>query len=82
MWTKRNDHPPKSEHADFFLYMPEKKFKFDHACVFSYFHVLFPKTIIKKVFLCHGLLSLSTRTPLLSLLPQNSLNHVSESCML
>ena len=41
MRTKKNDHVPKSEGADFFQYMPKKgnfekkKFKFDHSLVFS-----------------------------------------------
>jgi hypothetical protein len=53
MWTKRSDHAPKSECADFIQYMVKKgsfenKLEFDHSFVFSYLHLLFRKKIIKN----------------------------------
>ena len=45
MWTKRNDHAPKSECVFIFIYVLKKgkfeKFRFDHSFVFSYLHLLF-----------------------------------------
>ena len=89
MWTERNDHALKSKCADFFLiyvrkwqfWRGKKDFKFDHSFVFSCLHLLFlPKKFIWKtsiiIFLCHGLLSFSTRAPLVPLPPQNPLDHV------
>ena len=64
MWTKRNDHAPRTECVDFFWYMPKKGIfeffflKFDHSLVFSCLHFLFPKNIhynfIVTIFLCYG----------------------------
>ena len=58
IWTKRNDHAPKSECADFLKYMPKNdsfeiqiKNKFDHSLVFSCLHILFPKnSFIKRIY--------------------------------
>ena len=55
MWTKRNDHAPKSECGDFFEYMSKRPafitFKFDHSLVFSCLHILFPNKNIHKNFI-------------------------------
>ena len=62
LWTKRNDHAPKSECADYFNICPKKgsfeKLKFDHSFVFYYFHLLFFQKKSLKIYysniLCHG----------------------------
>ena len=42
MWTKKSDHAPKSECADFFKYMPKKgtfERKINKVCPFSSLHL-------------------------------------------
>ena len=46
MWTKKNDHSPKSECADFFNTCPKmavlkKKLKFEHSLVLSWASLVF-----------------------------------------
>ena len=66
------------------LYMPQigsvEKIKFDHSFIFSSLHLLFLKnTFHLTSFLYHGPLHcLSTKAPLLSLPPQNPLDHINE----
>jgi Pyruvate/2-oxoacid:ferredoxin oxidoreductase delta subunit len=62
MWTKKNDHSPKSECDDCFNICPKRaifwkwndKVKFDHLFVFFCLHLLFPKKIIITLILCQG----------------------------
>jgi hypothetical protein len=90
MWTKRNDHAPKSDCVDFFLNMPKndslKKFPsltillFSHAFIFFSLKKIQYKFIIIMIFLYHGPLPFSTWAPLLPLPQQNPLDHVSGWC--
>ena len=80
MWTERNDHASKVNVLIFSIYIPKKailkKIKFDHSLVFSS-----PKNISLNIY--YNIIPLSWAlaffylTPLLSLPPQNPLDHVS-----
>ena len=82
MWTKRKNHAPKSECADFFNICPKKAVlkKFDHSFVFFCLRLVFPnnKSINYYYYYYNNIylpwpLPFSTRAPLLPLPPQNLL---------
>ena len=62
IWTKRNDHAPKSECASFFfsnicpMMAVLEKFKFDYSFAFSCFHLLFPKKVSLKI--CYNIITM------------------------
>jgi hypothetical protein len=68
MWTKRNDHAPKSSCVDLFIICPKmrfrKKIKFNHSLAFSCLQ--FSKLIffIIPIFFCHGPLNFFIGAPL------------------
>ena len=86
MWTKNNDHAPKSECVVLYIYMCPQKGNFEKEtnkpslAMFlsssSILQKLFHSTFIVTTFLCHGPLPFSTRAPLLPLPQQNPLDHV------
>ena len=66
MWTKKYDHAPKSECANFLIYMPkkgsfEKKFKFHHSPLFSWTTCLHFLLNVSKLWLANILTTIFTK---------------------